>query len=97
MFLLYSRPGENTKWVFATHTLTPSSKQWRATWAWKAAKAKASSGRREIERLRKEPTDGSGWLGRNNNAPTFHMKDPWRPALREFSLWTCTAKLPRGA
>lgn len=34
---------ENTQVGFRHPHINPSSKQWRATWAWKAAKAKASS------------------------------------------------------
>lgn len=78
---------------FRHPTLTPSSKQWdhiasQATEARGIAKAKASSGRREIEKLRPEPTDGSKWPGSNNNAPTLHMKEAWR---------ACSPGIPSGS
>lgn len=77
---------ETTEWAFATHSLTPCSKQWdhKANRQLRPGgpprqKHLSEGGRREeLGRLRIGPADGSEWRGSNNNAPTLHVKELWR-------------------
>lgn len=51
-----------------------------------AAKANASSRRREIRKPGSELVNGAKWSGSNNNAPTLHMKELRSPRIISLDL-----------